>query len=342
MVEEMINVLHQSERKLTEQAKRVIDDKLKVLIQCNPSASCTHIVKVQVLDVHLDDTSLVIPFNPYLDNIIPIYCVAELIGPWGIAVNDESHNIIITEHWNNCVTILDREGKKVKLLGGKGGSGNVKFPSPRGIAITPDKCILVCDNHRIQKISMDGYLITSVGEEGNGPLQFNIPAGIAISPITGQVYVADRANHRIQVLNPDLTFSHSFGSEGSANGQLSYPRHIAIDSQGLVYVADSGNHRIQKFSLDGQFVAQFGIKGSGPGQLNGPFGITIDTGATGLVYVSEWNNSRISVFTSDGLFINSFGKNDSTYQFYHPYGLAFDKAGFLYVCDDYNSRLVVY
>ena len=46
------------------------------------------------------------------------------------------------------------------------------------------------------------------------------PAGIAISPITGQVYIADSGNHRIQVLNPDLTFSHSFGKKGSANGQF--------------------------------------------------------------------------------------------------------------------------
>ena len=89
-------------------------------------------------------------------------------------------------------------------------------------------------------------------------------------------------------------------------------------------------------------MVQFGTEGPSPGQLNSPFGITIDTAATGLVYVSEWVNSRISVFTSDGLFINSFGRNDGTYQFYHPYGLTFDKDGFLYVCDDYNSRLVVY
>ena len=59
---------------------------------------------------------------------------------------------------------------------------------------------------------MDGDHIASVGKKGSGPLQFNYPEGIAISPITGLVYIADWNNHRIQVLNPDLTFSHSFGS----------------------------------------------------------------------------------------------------------------------------------
>ena len=330
-------------------------------IQCNPSTSGTHTVKVEVYDVQLEDTSLVIPFNPYLDNITPVRTITELKDPCGVALSDNNH-VIITECGGNCVTIMDREGKKVKSLGGEGGSGNVKFSGPRGVAITPDKFILVSDNHRIQKISMDGYLIASVGKREEeleeeedefweevedkiiqGPLQFNAPCGIAISPITGQVYIADCNNHCIQVLNPDLTFSHSFGSVGSANGQFQYPHDIAIDSQGIVYVTDNDNHHIQKFSPDRKFVGQFGTKGSGPGQLSIPEGITIDTAATGLVYVSEHGNDRISVFTSDGVFVSSFGSEGSNIdQFDGPTGLVFDKDGLLYVCDLSNNRLVVY
>uniref|UniRef100_A0A1X7URB8 SMP-30/Gluconolactonase/LRE-like region domain-containing protein n=1 Tax=Amphimedon queenslandica TaxID=400682 RepID=A0A1X7URB8_AMPQE len=190
---------------------------------------------------------------------------------------------------------------------------------------------------------MDGYHIASVGKEGSGLLQFSTPCGIAISPITGQVFVADSGNHRIQVLNPDLTFSHSFGSQGSANGQFQLPSDIAIDSQGLVYVAYYCNDRIQKFSPDGKFVGQLGTEGSSPGQLIGPVGIAIDTAATGLVYVSEWGNNCISVFTSDGVFVKKFGTYGCNIdQFSTPYGLNFDKDGFLYVCDSNNNRLVVY
>ena len=66
------------------------------------------------------------------------------------------------------------------------------FSCPRGIAITPDNFILVTDNHKIQKISMDGKLIASVGQQGTKPLEFNCPWGITISPTTGQIYVADQ------------------------------------------------------------------------------------------------------------------------------------------------------
>ncbi|XP_019858753.1 PREDICTED: RING finger protein nhl-1-like [Amphimedon queenslandica] len=87
--------------------------------------------------------------------------------------------------------------------------------------------------------------------------------------------------------------------------------------QGLVYVTDYGNHRIQKFSSDGKFMSQFGTYGSYPGQT--------------------------VAFTSDGVFVNSFGsKGNNIEQFICPSGLAFDKDGFLHVCDFNNDRLAVY
>uniref|UniRef100_A0A1X7U9Z3 SMP-30/Gluconolactonase/LRE-like region domain-containing protein n=1 Tax=Amphimedon queenslandica TaxID=400682 RepID=A0A1X7U9Z3_AMPQE len=284
------------------------------------------------------------PSKPYLGNIIPVLTriITGIIVPWAIAVRDDNH-VIVTEHFDDCVAILDRKGKKVKSLGRKRGGGDFNLFNPRGVAITPDKFILVSDDHRIQKICMDGYLNKPLGKYGSDRQEFKYPHGIAISPITGKVYIADCNNHRIQVWNPNLTFSHSFGSYGSANGQFQRPADIAIDSQGLVYVADCWNHRIQKFSPDGEFVGQFGTKGSDDRELETPEGIAIDTAATGLVYVSESGNHRISVFTSDGEFVGKFGsKGSDDGQFHCPRGLAFDNDGFLYVCDSNNNRIVVY
>ncbi|XP_019862662.1 PREDICTED: tripartite motif containing 13-like, partial [Amphimedon queenslandica] len=137
-------------------------------IQCSPSTSGTHILKVQVYDVQLKDTSLVIPFNPYLDNITPVHTIPEINHPWGVVASD-SH-VIVTEFDGKCVTMLDREGKKVKSLEG---SGNAK---PRGLAITADKFILLSDKDEIQKIDMGGCHIASVGGRGAEPLQFHFPA----------------------------------------------------------------------------------------------------------------------------------------------------------------------
>ena len=301
-------------------------------IHCSPSTHGHYQVNVQVYDVQLEGTSLVIPFNPYLDTITPVRTIGELNGAWGVAVSTDGSHIIVTERMGDCVTILDSEGKKVKSFGGKGESGNVKFTYPRGVAITPDNFILVTDNHRIQKVTMDGECIASVGKEGSRRLKFNIPDGIAISLLTGHIYIADWSNDRIQVLTPDLTFSHSFGKEGSAEGRFQYPRNIAINSKGLLYVTDSGNHRIQVFTPEGQYVAQFGTQGSGPGQLISPVGITIDS-STDLVYVTEVDNHRISIFSSEGHFINSYGKEEKL--FYQPTGIQYAN-GQLYICDSSN------
>ena len=135
-------------------------------IYCSPVTRGRHEVNVQVNDVHIDSTSLVIPFNPYLDCINSVRTIYELNRPWGLDVTCDGH-IIVSECSGDCVTILDRDGKKVKSFGQV--SENVEFFYPHGIAITPNNFIIVTDKHKIQKISMDGKCIESVGYR---PMEF--------------------------------------------------------------------------------------------------------------------------------------------------------------------------
>ena len=307
-------------------------------IHCSPVTNGCHQVDIQVNDIQVDSTSLVIPFNPYLDNITPVHNTPELNCPWGVAMTSDRH-ILVSERNSHCVTVLDRDKKKMKSFGQV--SDNLKFSCPRGVAITPDSFILVADNHKIQKISMDGECIKSVGKQGSGPLEFDRPCGITISPITGHIYIADYDNHRIQVLNPNLTSSNVFGTHGSTEGQFDKPVDVAIDREGLVYVTDCLNHRIQIFTPEGQYLSQFGTKGSGPGQVAFPTGIVIDD--NDLIYIAEVGNHRISVFTTNGQFVRSFERYDGSMgQFNGQFGMTFDREGYLYVCDRGNNRVVVY
>ena len=304
-----------------------------------PLTSGLHTVKVQVYNLELKETSIFIPVNLFIDTLTPVQTISNISHPFGIAVSNDGV-IIVTESYDNSITLLDIEGRKLNTFGVNDARGSVKFSRPCGVAVTSDQFILVSDDHRIQKISMEGDCVLSVGEKGNGPLQFDGPNGLAISPLSGQVYVADWYNHRVQVLSPSLGYLFSFGSEGSASGQFLYPYDIAIDSKGIVFVTDPGNNRIQKFSSDGTFLTQFGGHEC---QLNSPYGIAIDSTGSGLVYVSNNDDTShsspcISVFTTDGLFIRNFGDKDSIY----PIGLTFDKEGFLYICNHYNNQLNIY
>ena len=309
-------------------------------ITCSPVTSGRHQINVQVNDTQINSTSLVIPFNPYLENITPVRTITNLNKPWGVGITIDGQ-VVVSENGSSSVTVLNRDGTKVKSFGNKKkSSGNAKFTYPGSLAISPDSFILVVDNHKIQKISMEGKLITTVGKQGNGPMEFDEPSGISISPISGYIYIADCHNHRIQALDLDLTFSHVFGTEGSSKGQFIYPSDVTTDRRGLIYVADTNNHRIQVFTPEGNFLSQFYTRESVHKKLISPSKIIVDDVN---IYITESTKHSIYIFTTDGQFLRSFGEPGSNEgQFNRPYEMAFDREGHLYICDHYNNRLVVY
>ena len=257
--------------------------------------------------------------------------------PCDVAVS-KSGDVIVSELPSRC-SVYNREGKKLQSFA----SQNSTSFSTSCVAVTSDNHVLVSDpyNHEIKMFTMDGKFCTSVGQKGNGPLQFNYPSCIAVHS-SGRVFVADTGNRRIQVLHHDLSYSHMFGSKGSAPGQFSFPYGVACDNSGVVYVTDQYNHRVQLFSADGQFISSFGSKGSQYGQLFYPLGICVDS--TNTVYVTDKNPHRVSVYTSSGQFIKCFStKGSGEGKLNDPKRVAVDNTtGALYVCDYLNSRVVVY
>ena len=230
----------------------------------------------------------------------PVKTICGLREPSGVAVTEDGL-VIVSEKVSHCITVLDKEGMKIRSFGTHG-TERGQLKDPEGIAIIPNGTVIVadCGNHRIQEFTMDGECISCVGSHGKGPIQFYYPQGIAINKTSGQVYASNWDKYVVQVLNADLSFSHTFGSRGSGQGQFEHPVDMAIDSQVFVYIADRNNHCIQKFTIDGQFVCSFGTEGSHPGQLYHPAGITVDD--KDLVYVSD-ENDFMSVFNANGDYV---------------------------------------
>ena len=269
----------------------------------------------------------------------PVNIISGLNRPFGVVVT-KNEEIVVAECHANRITILNKEGEKVKSFGTEG-TKEGQFTYPRGVAISQDGHILVPDNHRLQKLTFEGDCVKSVGssETGNGPLQFNVPIGITVHPTTGQIFIADMYNHRIQVFNKDLTYSHSFGKKGSSQEQFNCPWDVTFDNEEYLYVADRYNHCIKKFTPTGQYISTFSSEGSNPGQIKQPTSIIIDNN---LLYVSELANNRISIFYTNGYFIHCFGKSGSGEgEFSGPCGITIDSLSNLYVSDSGNNRLVV-
>ena len=192
-------------------------------------------------------------------------------------------------------------------IGGPG-SAPGQLSGPRGIAIAPNGELYVADamNHRIQRFSADGLLISKWGSfaaapEGGAapPGTFNEPWDVAVGP-DGSVYVADTWNHRIQRFTAEGEYLSSFGSFGQTGEPSAFwgPRAIAIDNDGRLFVADTGNKRIAIFDAEGNSIGQFGGFGLQLGGLDEPVGIDLD--AEGRVYVADTWNQRIQVFEEVG------------------------------------------
>lgn len=264
----------------------------------------------------------------------PILTIDGVKRPWGVAVTKKGE-VVVTENHGSCISIFALSGQKLRSIG----APDQQFNSIRGVPLDGEGNILVADNHRLQKFTINGQFLKAVGPLGKGPSQFYAPQDIAYNASNNKVYVVD-CNHHVQVLNSDLTYFSTFGKYGSGKGQFNYPRGIACDSNGRVYVTDDRNNRIQAFSAEGKFLKMFGRCGEGRGELKGPKGITFDT--NDIMFVSECDNDRISVFTSEGQFMTSFGRcGNGPGEFKRPFGVVVDVNGVVYICDSDNNHIII-
>jgi tripartite motif-containing protein 71 len=226
-----------------------------------------------------------------------------------------------------------------------------RFNLPYDVAVDRSGRIYVADTHndRIQVFTPKGRLIRMWGSRGTDAGQFWQPRAVALDPF-GNVWVADHENKRVQKFTAGGRFLGKFGANGGdgtlggGEGEFNSPRGLSSDAQGNIYVADDANHRIVKLANDGRFLIQWGHMGAGDGELSLPYSTAVDS--DGNVWVTDTNNNRIQKFTSGGIFLARYGANagDTTAgagpgEFDHPYDLAFDAAGYLYVTDQGNQRV---
>ena len=267
----------------------------------------------------------------------PVKTITGLVEPRGIAICDNG-DIVVAESGSGFVTIMNKEGKKVGSFGTRG-TKEGHFTGPFGVAISTDGHILTVDRHQLQKLTFNGVCIKSVGsnQAGSGQLQFNFPMGIAVHPITGQIFVADCYNNRIQVFNNDLTFARTI----THSKQFDSPYDVSLDSEGNLYVAEWNNNCITKLTSTGQYITTFGSPGTTLGTLKRPSFLTV---SNDLVYVSEAFNHRVSIFDTKGKFLHCFGKEGSGEgELDCPLGITIDAFGFsLYVSDTRNNRVVIF
>ena len=197
---------------------------------------------------------------------------------------DAEDNIYCVERETHVMHKFTTDGELLMTLGtmDKPGATGKPFNLPTDLALGPDGEMFISDgygNARIHKYSPDGELITSWGQPGTGPGEFDLPHCVRIDP-RNRVMVADRENNRIQFFTLDGEYIEEWGD-------LLHPDTIYIDEDELIYVAEL-DQRITILTLDGEVVSQWGSeRGSTvPGEFFAcPHGIWADS--HGDIYVGE-------------------------------------------------------
>ncbi len=214
-------------------------------------------------------------------------------NPTGLEM-DEDGNLYVADHLTHVIRKITPEGVVSTVAGVAGSAGfqdgfgnNARFHRPYGLTLDNEGNILVADewNHRIRKITPDGY-VTTIGGNGNigyvngydTEAEFNYPWDIAVDE-DGNLYVGDGYNEVIRIMEPQGTVPESYevslyaGTPGVTGGIDGFGSNATFNSTTAIhywpveqtfFVADAYNNLIRRIDrFDRPTVSAFIIGAQG-------------------------------------------------------------------------------
>lgn len=217
-------------------------------------------------------------------------------------------------------------------------SGADPLASPVGVALDSSGNCYVTDSvkAKVYKFSQSGEYL---GILGNGTVEFQRPAGIAIGR-NDYKYVADVLSNKVQIFDSKDRFLRDFPDEEHAK-ELNKPVNLAVDTVGNVYVTDAFNFAVKIFDQSGKLIRTIGSEGDGPGTFARPKGIALDSEAH--LYIIDANFDNYQIFSQEGrllLYVGSTGKKPG--QFFMPNGIFIDNEDRIYISDSFNQRIQIF
>lgn len=218
--------------------------------------------------------------------------------PLSIALDQEGY-IYVLDRRSASVLVFNKSEKYQRTINLKLNS----VTSPTSMIIDKKSSQMYISDAASRKIvvtDLQGGLIRSIGEAGEGDGQFNLPVAMALNS-KGQLVVADAFSANIQTFDAAGRYVSKFGRRGDSLGNFQLIKAMAIDSTDNIYVVDGRAHNISIFNDKGElllvlggFYASTETGKLAPGGFSIPIGIDIDS--TDKIYVVDQMNTRIQVF----------------------------------------------
>jgi DNA-binding beta-propeller fold protein YncE len=243
--------------------------------------------------------------------------------PFGIVVGvacDSERNVYVYARGARPVSVFAPDGRFLRSW------GEGVILDAHTIHITRDDVVWLTDRDAHQVIACDpfGRVLQRLGERGVAKHEepFNHPAGVAVDPSNGDVYVADGyGNARVHRFDALGRYLGGWGTRGVGPGEFIVPHGIWVDG-GVVIVADRDNMRLQRFRPDGSFVdAQTGF-----------FRPTSVHGGGGFLYVTDLS-SRLTILEGGRIVSNVRIMVDGGHAVWR------DAVGNLYVAEIHQGRV---
>jgi len=282
---------------------------------------------------------------------------ASLNLPYGVAVDPNTNNLLISDTQNNVIREVDTQTGIINTVYGNpasacSGINQSELCFPEGLNFDRRGNLYVADSAegRILKLNDRVAVIVGVSDDfgfnGDG-----IPATAAflnnVSSIavdnSGNLVTVDAGNQRIRYgggAQLITTVAGGYIGDGAPGPKANINsggifQNDAVDSEGNLYIADPQNFRIRKVTRKSGIISTFAGSGfsgytgdGGPAtqaKLNSPQGVAVDR--SGNVFIADTNNFVIRKVDTNGL-ITTFAS-----ELFIPSAMAFDPAGNLYVAD---------
>jgi len=202
--------------------------------------------------------------------------------------------------------------------------------------------------------------LARAGGAGKKMGEFGSPAGVALDPAAGRLYVSERSNRRIQLLElprdpktptgfvPNVRVISAWdlasALPASIDGVLperAQPGAMALDPSGTLYLLDEGNSAIHLFDRKMKYLRTIHApKSDGPVRW-----IDLAVAPDGAsIYVVDRDGAKIVVMDRDGGVMFSWGARGSgeNGEFLLPAGIGVGLDGTVYVSDSGAHRILRY
>lgn len=189
------------------------------------------------------------------EELLEIYGGISILGhPVGIAVNDRTKMIYVSDVVDHNIAVFDLQGNLLYKIGERGRlDGQFNFPTSIDLDEAGNLYVLDTLNFRVQVFDSAGRYVRKFGELGTEEGSFRLPKGLAVSPF-GQVYVSDVLSHKVVVFDLQGRYLLSLGGQSNSRdsggmnpGGFFAPRGIAADATGRILVVDGINKMVQRF-----------------------------------------------------------------------------------------------